>query len=194
MKNVIGNWTFSPVYTFETGEWVTVQSQQDANLNGDPAGDRVITNPAGIRGTGSDVSPLTAVSGPNAGSVVAYVANNPNAQFIRAGLGALPNTGRNTLLTPGTNNFDLGVYKDLNITEKMKFRFGAQFGNIINHPQFIPGSNPGFGLGVNDVNGFASVGTGYKAFVTPGDANFNNPRAVFASNARTIALTARFSF
>jgi hypothetical protein len=44
------------------------------------------------------------------------------------------------------------------------------------------------------VNGFASVGTGYKAFVTPGDANFNNPRAVFASNARTIALTAKFSF
>ena len=39
----------------------------------------------------------------------------------------------------------------------MKFRLGAQFGNIINHPQYIPGSNPGFGLGVNDVNGFSSV-------------------------------------
>ncbi len=194
MKNIVGNWTFSPVYTFETGQWVTVQSQQDANLNGDPAGDRVITNPAGIRGTGTDVSPLTALSGPNAGSVVAYVANNPSAQFIRTGLGALPNTGRNTLQTPGTNNIDLGIYKDLHITETMKFRFGAQFGNIINHPQFIPGSNPGFGLGVNDVNGFSSVGTGYTAFVTPGDANFNNPRAVFASNARTIALMAKFSF
>jgi Carboxypeptidase regulatory-like domain len=194
MKNILGNWTFSPVYTFETGQWVTVQSQQDANLNGDPAGDRVITNPAGVRGTGTDVSPLTALSGPNAGSVVAYVANNPSAQFIRAGLGALPNTGRNTLQTPGTNNIDLGIYKDLHITETMKFRFGAQFGNIINHPQFIPGSNPGFGLGVNDVNGFSSVGTGYTAFVTPGDANFNNPRAVFASNARTIALMAKFSF
>ncbi|HVN19419.1 MAG TPA: carboxypeptidase regulatory-like domain-containing protein [Dongiaceae bacterium] len=193
-KNVLGNWTFSPVYTYETGEWVTVQSQQDANLNGDPAGDRVITNPAGVRGTGTDVSPLTALSGPNKGSVVAYVANNPNAQFIRTGLGALPNTGRNTLQTPGTNNIDLGIYKNLDITERMKFRFGAQFGNIINHPQFIPGSNPGFGLGVNDVNGFASVGTGYKAFVTPGDANFNNPKAVFASNARTIALVAKFSF
>jgi len=194
MKNIVGNWTFSPVYTFETGQWVTVQSQQDANLNGDPAGDRVITNPAGVRGTGTDVSPLTALSGPNAGSVVAYVANNPSAQFIRAGLGALPNTGRNTLQTPGTNNIDLGIYKDLSITETMKFRFGAQFGNIINHPQFIPGSNPGFGLGVNDVNGFSSVGAGYTAFVTPGDANFNNPRAVFASNARTIALMAKFSF
>jgi hypothetical protein len=194
MKNVVGNWTFSPVYTFETGEWVTVQAQQDANLNGDPAGDRVILNPAGVRGTGTDVSPLTAVSGPNAGSVVAYVANDPTAQFIRTGVGALANVGRNTLQTPGTNNIDLGIYKDLNITETMKFRFGAQFGNIINHPQFIPGSAPGFGLGVNDVNGFASVGTGYTSFVTPGNANFNNPKAVFASNARTIALTAKFSF
>ena len=193
-KNVLGNWTFSPVYTYETGQWVTVQASRDANLNVDSAGDRVILNPAGIPGTGTDVTALTAASGPNAGSVVAYVANDPTAQYIRTGLGALASTGRNTLQTPGTNNIDLGIYKNLNFTETMKFRFGAQFGNIINHPQFIPGSNPGFGLGVNDVNGFASVGTGYKAFVTPGDANFNNPRAVFASNARTIALTAKFSF
>jgi len=154
----------------------------------------VIVNPAGVRGTGTDVSSLTAVSGPNAGSVVAYVANNPNAQFIRPGLGALANGGRNNLQTPGTNNIDLGIYKNLNIREGIKFRFGAQFANIVNHPQFIPGSNPGFGLGVNDVAGFASVGTGYTAFVTPGSSNFNNPKAVFASNARTIALTAKLSF
>jgi hypothetical protein len=196
-KNVLGNWTFSPVYTFETGQWVTVQASRDANLNVDSAGDRVITNPAGVRGTGTDVTALCRVSNPcdpDTGVVVAYAANNPTAQYIRTGLGALANTGRNTLQAPGTNNIDLGVYKDLSITETMKFRFGAQFGNIINHPQLIPGSNPGFGLGVNDVNGFASVGTGYKAFVTPGDANFNNPKAVFASNARTIALTAKFTF
>ncbi len=193
-KNVLGNWTFSPVYTFETGEWVTVQARQDANLNGDGAGDRAITNPAGVRGTGTDVTPLVAASGPNAGHTVAYVANDPTAQFIRTGFGALSNTGRNTLQTPGTNNIDLGVYKNLDITERMKFRFGAQFGNIINHPQYIPGSNPGFGLGVNDVAGFSSVGTSYTAFVNPANANFNNPKAVFASNARTIALTAKFTF
>ena len=76
----------------------------------------------------------------------------------------------------------------------MKFRLGAQFGNIINHPQYIPGSNPGFGLGVNDVNGFNSVGTGYDSFVNPGNANFNLPKTVFASNARTMAIVAKFSF
>jgi len=59
----------------------------------------------------------------------------------------------------------------------MKFRLGAQFGNIINHPQYIPGSNPGFGLGVNDVNGFSTVTTGYDSFVNPGNANFTFRRA-----------------
>jgi hypothetical protein len=204
MKNVVGNWAFSPVYTYETGEWVTVQAQRDANLNIDSAGDRALFNPAGVKGTGSDVTGLTATAGPNAGSVVAYQVNTPNAQFIRTGLGAALTggvcangvcpIGRNTLQTPGTNNIDLGIYKDLNITERMKFRFGAQFANIINHPQYIPGSNPGQGLGVNDVNGFSSVGTSYKAFITPGKASFNVPQSVFASNSRGIALVAKFTF
>jgi hypothetical protein len=204
MKNIVGNWAFSPVYTFETGEWVTVQSNLDTNLNGDSAGDRAILNPGGTHGIGSGVNPLVATSGPNAGSIVAYcacatgsptdISTNPNAQYITAGAGGLANIGRNTLQVPGTNNIDLGVYKDLNLTERMKFRFGAQFANIINHPQFIPGSNPGFGLGVNDVNGFSSVGVGYKAFVNPANANFDKPSAVFASNARTLALVAKFTF
>jgi hypothetical protein len=102
--------------------------------------------------------------------------------------------GRNTLQAPGTNDIDLGVYKDLNITERMKFRLGAQFANIINHAQFIPGSNPGYGLGVNDVNGFSSVGTSYQAYITPGKASFNVPSSVFPSNARSIALVAKFTF
>ncbi len=194
MKNIVGNWAFSPVYTWETGEWVTVQAQRDANLNIDAAGDRAILNSGGAPGTGTDVTALKATAGPNAGKVVAYVAKNPNARFIRTGLGGLANVGRNTLQAPGTNNFDLAVYKDLNFGERMSFRFGAQFANIINHPQYIPGSNPGYGLGVNDVGGFPSVGTSYKSYITPGKANFNVPQSVFASNARSIALVAKFTF
>jgi hypothetical protein len=189
MKNVLGNWEFSPVYTYESPEWVTVQSNRDANLNIDSAGDRTIVNAAGVKGTGTDVTPLLNT----AGDTVAYLAN-ANAQYIRAGLGALATGSRNTLATPPTNDIDLGVYKDLNITERMKFRFGAQFANVINHAQFIAGSNPGQGLGVNDVNSFASVGTTYKSYLTPGKAGFNNPQSVFASNARSIALVAKFTF
>jgi hypothetical protein len=190
MKNVLGNWEFSPVYTYETGEWVTVQAARDANLNIDSAGDRAIFNPAGVPGTGTDVTALKNT----AGGTVAYLASNPNAQYIRTGLGAFSNLKRNTLQTPGTNNFDLALYKDLKFTERMKFRFGAQFANIINHPQFIPGSNPGYGLGVNDVLGYSSVGSSYRNFATPGRSAFNKPQDVFGSNARTIAIVAKFTF
>ena len=39
-RNVLGNWEIAPIYTYQTGEWVTAQSGVDANLNGDSAGDR----------------------------------------------------------------------------------------------------------------------------------------------------------
>lgn len=190
MKNIVGNWGFSPVYTYESPQWADVQSALDANLNGDSAGDRAIFNPSGVPGTGSDVTALTN----SAGDVVGYLATNPNAQYIVAGPGALATSGRNTLATRPTNDFSLSTYKEINLTERFKFRLGAQFANILNHPQFIPGSNPGQGLGVNDVNSFTTNTSSYLSYLTPGDSNFNNPRSVFASNARSIALVAKFTF
>jgi len=194
MRNLVGNWAFSPIYTYESPEWADVQSALDSNLNHDSAGDRAIFNPGGVSGTGSDVTALTALSGPNAGQVVAYVANNPSAQYIRAGAGALATSGRDTLATRPTNDIDIGTYKDINITERVKFRLGAQFANILNHPQYIPGSNPGQGLGVNDVNSFTTTTGSYLNYLTPGNANFNNPKSVFASNARTIAIIGKITF
>jgi len=204
LKNIVGNWQFSPVYTFETGEWVTAQANQDSNLNGDSAGDRAIFNSAGIPGTGTTSTPLFSTNSCAgdatclANHTVAYLATplpgGGAAQYIQTGIGALSNLGRNTIQVPGTNNFDLAIYKDLTVTERVRFRLGGQFANIINHPQYIPGSNPGLGLGVNDVIGFNSVGTGYKAFVNPANSNFGNPKAVFASNARTIAIVGKITF
>jgi hypothetical protein len=192
MKNIAGNWGFSPIYTYESPEWATVQSGGDTNLNGDSAGDRTILNNSGVKGTGSGVTPLKNTGG----ATVGYLAINPNAQYITAGPGALATSARNTLATEPTNDFSLSTYKDLNIGERCKFRFGAQFGNILNHPQFIPGSNPGQGLGVNDVNSFTTGPnrSSYLNYLKPNNANFNNPRSVFASNARSIALVAKFTF
>ena len=192
MRNIVGNWSFSPVYTYESPQWATVQSAVDSNLNGDSAGDRVILNPNGVKGTGSGVTPLLN----SAGDTVAYLADNPNAQYIVAGPGALANVGRNTLATRPTNDFSLSTYKDISITERFKFRLGAQFANLFNHPQYIPGSNPGQGLGVNDVTSFLTGpnSTSYLNYLTPGNAIFNNPKAVFASNARTIAIVGKITF
>ena len=54
----------------ESPEWVTPQSAIDSNMNTDSAGDRVIVNPSGTPGIGSDVKSLKN----SAGQVVAYVA------------------------------------------------------------------------------------------------------------------------
>jgi hypothetical protein len=201
MRNVVGNWAFSPIYTYESPEWADVQSASDANLNHDSAGDRAIFNPGGVSGTGSNVTTLFSTnsclptdSACLSAHTVAYLANNPKAQYIVAGAGALATSGRNTLATRPTNDIDIGTYKDINITERVKLRLGAQFANILNHPQYIPGSNPGTGLGVNDVNSFPTTAGGYLNYLTPGNANFNNPKSVFASNARTIAIIGKITF
>jgi hypothetical protein len=212
VKNIVGNWGFSPVYTYESPQWATVQSGLDSNLNGDSAGDRVILNPGGVAGTGSDVTNLCntgiiATGHPCNGDpdttfnaspyIVGYLVTNPSAQYIVAGAGALATSSRNTLATRPTNDLSLSAYKNISITERFKVRFGAQFANLFNHPQFIPGSNPGQGLGVNDVTSFATTANNnpaYLNYLIPGSSIFNNPRAVFPSNARSIALVAKFTF
>ena len=62
-RNVLGNYEFAPIYTWESGQWGTVQSADDANLNADAAPDRAIYNPAGQKGVGSDIIPLTNSAG-----------------------------------------------------------------------------------------------------------------------------------
>jgi len=99
-------------------------------------------------------------------------------------------------VTEPTNNFDLSAAKDLSFTERFKFRLGGMFGNLFNHPQYLPGSNPGMGLGVNDVLSFSTCCTtsAYRNFATPGNKAFDNSKATFGSNARTIAIVAKFTF
>jgi len=60
LKNVVGNWLIAPVYTYESPEYVTVLSGDNANLNGDSgvAIDRTIINKNGVKGTGTGSVPV----------------------------------------------------------------------------------------------------------------------------------------
>lgn len=177
VKNILGNWQLSNVYTFQSPEFLTVQAGRDSNLNGDSFSDRAILNPTGVPGTGTDVEALKN----SAGAVVAYRALNPNAQYIRTGVGALANVGRNTLRSRHINNFDVGVAKRISFSERLKLEFNAGAFNVLNHPQFVPGS-------LNNINSIGYTSGGVRGFLTPGTKNFNNPEAVFASNARSLQL------
>jgi len=171
----------APVYTYETGQWGTVQSGVDSNLNGDNAGDRVILNSSGVKGTGSGVTALTNT----AGDTVAYLADNPSAQYIVAGPGALATTGKANFTTPSINNWDFSIAKHLNITERCRLDLSAGFFNLFNHPQFTTGS----------VNQATSVSaTTQRNYLIPDKSTFNQPRATWGSNPRQIALGVKFSF
>ena len=84
-RYALGGYVLSGTYTYESPQYATVQSGLDANLNGDSAADRTIVNPNGVPNTGSGVRAVNA-SGATVAmgdpSTVAYIANNPNAQYI----------------------------------------------------------------------------------------------------------------
>lgn len=103
-----------------------------SNLNGDAAPDRTIRNSAGARNTASTVTALT-----NTGvRVLGYLADDPNAEYTQAGLGAIANSARNTLQLPGINNFDISVFKNFSFGRegRRRIQLRADFFNSFNHP------------------------------------------------------------
>ena len=198
MRNLVGNWEIAPIYIYETPEYFTVQSGIDSNLNGDAAGDRVFVNPAGVAGTGSDIYGLDAkanriaVTAPatQVNTVVAWVASNPNARYIRAGYGTSPNAGRNTQSMRPIDNVDLTLVKRFNITERFKLEFSGQFLNLFNHPQYIAGTPDAAQL----PNNYSIYTPGVKSYVSVAGSTFNNPQATFSSNPRTMLLVGKITW
>lgn len=195
LKNLVGNWEIAPVYTYQSGQHVTPQSAVDSNLNGDSAPDRVIINPAGNRNLGTTATPLTN----SAGAVVAYLAADPNAMFVAAPKGTLPNGGRSLLNLNPIDNIDLTLLKRFSITERFKLEFSARFFNIFNHPQYTGGY-------LNDVAAFgpSGAGAGYAAgtaagdlartTIQPGTSIFEQWSQAFSSNPRQMQLALKLIF
>jgi hypothetical protein len=198
VRGAVNGWSISGTYTAESGQKATVLSGIDSNLNGDAAADRAIRNPDGRRGTASTVTALCRVAAcgtVGAGPIVAYVADDPTAEYIRTGLGAISNTARNTLQLPGINNLDFSLFKNFRMGEDRRIQIRADFFNLFNHPQYIPGSP-------NDIQPVPTVAVGQVNTITaatislanPGAATFNRADRVFASNPRVIQLALRFNF
>lgn len=156
-------WEWNGTYLLESGQPVTPLSGTDANRNGDSAGDRTIFNPAGIGQTGTTVNAVcnfgpggaTSIGDcdpnhaddknvggdptPAAAFTVGYLAANPNARFVQAGVGALANVGRNTVSTPGLNIWNMSIFKTTKLTERFSLQFRASTYNTFNHRNFSIG-------------------------------------------------------
>ncbi len=181
LRNLVGNWNVSPIYTYESPEYSTVLGGTNGLLTGDGLYvGRTIINPAGIKGTGSTVTPIKDANN----ATIGYQAVNPSAYYIQAAAGALPNASRNTLAGRPIDNIDFAAYKRITFSERYTLELGAQAYNVLNHAQYIPGY-------INDVAAVSYTGLTYT---TVGNSTFNHPEQIFGNNPRSLQLSGKISF
>ena len=188
MRNVVSNWRFAPIYTYESPEYATVLNGTNSLIA--PSSDgaymgRPVYNPHGVFNTISTVTPIM-----NGTNVVGYQANNPNAMYIQAGPGTLGTAQRNTLPGRPIDNLDLSAFKQFTAFEHYSMQFGIQAFNAFNHAQYIPGS-------VDDIASLGDTGTlTYQTITTAGAPNalFGNSSAAFTNNPRVVQLSGKFIF
>jgi len=183
----------------QSGQYLTAQSGVDSNGNGDAAGDRAILNPNGSGFTGSSISrvcrdPATGATsvtantnaGCAAANTVGYVADDPTARFVQAGVGAITNTGRNNIQSLGQHLWNISVIKNTKITEGVSFQIRADMFNAFNHRNFTFG-NPG----VFNLDGNPAVGN--PSYVRGMNSAFGDEKLINGGN-RSITLAAKITF
>ena len=75
---------------------------------------------------------------------------NPNA-FGLPPVGTFGNIGKNPLRGPGLFNCDMGVFKNIPITERLNLQFRAEFFNVFNHVNFQDPNNALTGGGFEQI-------------------------------------------
>ena len=202
VRGLAHNWEWSGSYLAQSGQPVTPLSGVDSNANGDSAGDRTIVNPAGLGltattvqqvcndGAGGATRIVTLTSLACASSnVVGYVAVNPAARFVQAGLGALANAGRDTVNSPGLNIWNMSLFKTVKFTERASAQFRFQTFDTFNHQNYsigLPSNN-----GTLDQNTNTNpLNTSYIFVTSPQFLN----KFIFNGGSRTVELGVRFSW
>ncbi len=193
--HVLGGFQLSGVTTFESGVPLTVVNGQDADSIGGNL-DRPDFNPSGQTGVRAVPAIATATVNPCGVTVGATFYTNPDAggacinpasaQYIGllAGTGRRGTLGRNTLRTPGLNNWNVNILKRVNVGESKFFELRAEFYNIFNHPQY----------GTASVSPFSPGSTGVPANVfTSANGQFLHPE-FSDGGGRVIRYQLKFAF
>jgi hypothetical protein len=202
LRGLLNGWQYNGSWLFQLGQPITPISVNDANGNGDNAGDRVIINPNANNLLGSDANlvcrnaatgatsigpTITAATSTACGSranVVGYVATNPAAHFIRAGLGAITNSGRNIVNSPGFNLWNMSIFKNTSIKERYVVQFRAEAYDVFNHRNFTLADSSVFGSTAN------ATSASYAAVSTTGFLN----QKQFNGGSRTMQLGLKVTF
>jgi hypothetical protein len=206
VKTVVSGWVLNGVFLYESGQALTILSGRDQNGNFDSAGDRAWENDNGTENIGTDVNAVcfdgvvtTIGKCADSSRLVGYVAQDPNAQFVRGAAGAaegvgLNKTGRGRISGPGPIRvLNLSLFKNFSLTGSKQLRLGVDVVNVTNTPSYALGT--GSALAPTG-NGPAAVS---NAFVVPGGPQFLN-RQIFSGGLgtkpfqRLVRFQAKFTF
>jgi len=200
---VLTGWQLNGIVLVESGQPVDLLSGQDVNNNLDATSDRVAINPSGDPNVGSGtnfvvrdpVTGATSITSINPGDpsrIVGYVATNPNAKWVATRIGGIADSGRNLMTTPGLNNWNVGLSRNVPVGENKTLQFRADVINALNHPQYSPIGDPkNAGLSI-----FQLLDTRYITstdFVNPASPKFLVPSA-FNAGGRMLELGVKFIF
>ncbi len=166
IKNVLGQWQYSGIATFQTGTPFSV-------LNGAYGDNAGVANGVGT-GSFADVvsdprSVPTDIHDPGA----APIYYNPAAYAEPTGL-TFGDSGRNSLVNPNRVNFDMALYKHFKPSERTAIEFRAEAFNIFNNTQFY------------------SIDNNFVPASAGGNPTFLRPTA--AHRARTLQFGLKFAF
>jgi Carboxypeptidase regulatory-like domain len=159
-NKILGGWQYSGIMAFSTGS---------------PFGVYYPTDNAGVANGIADASSYADIVGnPRAGVVnnASTFAVNEGPLFYNGAAYAAPealtfgDSGRNSLSNPDYINFNMGLFKQINVTERCAFQFRGEAFNIFNHTEWSPiagnegsGANNNPGTAFN--NTFATVQSGF---------------------------------
>ena len=153
MNQVIGGWQVAGIVTGSTGNWYT-PTDISSNLSTSDCG-----------GTVGNCARPSRIGNPNSKPCVAGTVFNTCAFASNAVLGSFGDAGRNIILGPGYQNWDVSLFKTFPIREEKRIEFRAEFFNAWNHanPEF---TNPDT-VAENTGTELGSSAYGFTAFTRP---------------------------
>lgn len=127
LNQVIGNWQMAGIVSASTGNFYTVSDP--TSFIGVDCGGNVVYNCARPN----------QVANPNGKPCVPGTFFNTCAFVSNTIPGTLGTEGRNAVLGPGYQQWDLSIYKDFPISENKHFEFRAEAFNVANHVNWLTG-------------------------------------------------------
>jgi hypothetical protein len=146
MNALIGGWSLTGIYGFQSGEPYTISSGARTSNAGHNS-TALVVGP-NIRGGTLLTSTSSNVVGPvlyNASAIVTTPLNSPNLNCVNVSntstFFCIPppgqnGSGRNQWQGPGFWNLDAGLFKTFDLTERWKLQLRLEAFNVLNHPNF----------------------------------------------------------